>query len=273
MIERLIDNFDLWADAPNGVPELRKMILSLAVQGRLVPRNSEDEPASALLAQIEEEKRQLPKQGRTKKQKALPPLTADELPFDIPRNWQWTRLIQLGTTQTGTTPKKADTDAYGSDYPFVKPADILPNVVIYDNDGLSQKGVETYGRLASTGSVLMVCIGTIGKCNLIDRDCSFNQQINALTPWPQIDSNLLNYFMRSSYFQSEAWNRSSSTTISILNKGKWETIPVPLPPLAEQKRIVAKVDQLMALCDKLENQIDQTTMKQTALFDAVLAKV
>jgi type I restriction enzyme S subunit len=142
--------------------------------------------------------------------------------------------------------------AYGDDYPFVKPADILPDKVLYRPDGLSKQGVETYGRLAEAGSVLMVCIGTIGKCNFITRECSFNQQINAITPWPEVDTRLLTHFVRAPFFQERAWQLSSSTTISILNKGKWESIAVPVPPLAEQHRIVSKVDELMGLCDRLE---------------------
>lgn len=140
----------------------------------------------------------------------------------------------------------------------------------YANEGLSVKGVQEYGRLASAGSILMVCIGTIGKSNLITRDCSFNQQINSLTPAEGLNSHLINYFMRSPYFQSEAWARSNSTTISILNKGNWERILFPLPPLAEQQRIVAKVDALMRWCDALEARLSAAQTTATHLLDATL---
>ena len=99
----------------------------------------------------------------------------------------------------------------------------------------------------------MVCIGTIGKCQVINRTCSFNQQINSITPFSDI-SDFIYLDVSSSYFQSLAWDYSSSTTIAILNKGKWESLLVPIAPLSEQARIVTKVKKLMSLCDQLEQQ-------------------
>jgi type I restriction enzyme, S subunit len=118
----------------------------------------------------------------------------------------------------------------------------------------------------------MVCIGTIGKCNLIERECAFNQQINSLTPIGDVDSRYLLVAARSRSFQDAAWKKSSSTTIAILNKGKWLSIPIPLPPLAEQKRIVAKVDEFMALCDRLEVQQQEREMRHAALVRASVSR-
>ena len=159
----------------------------------------------------------------------------------------------LGYTQTGGTPSKSNAEYYGNDIPFIKPADITAQGVIYDNEGLSIKGAETLGRVAPSGSILMVCIGTIGKCQVINRTCSFNQQINSITPFSDI-SDFIYLDVSSSYFQSLAWDYSSSTTIAILNKGKWESLLVPIAPLSEQARIVTKVKKLMSLCDQLEQQ-------------------
>ncbi len=269
-VETFFTNFGHLVDAPNGVQKLRELILQLAVQGKLVPQDPNDEPASVLLERVDAEKARLVKEGAIKKPKPLPDVSNDETFFVLPSPWRWVRLGDAGITQTGTTPKKDDTASFGSDYPFVKPADIYPNHVDYSKEGLSQKGVATYGRLAPKGSVLMVCIGTIGKSNIIERDCSFNQQINSITPYTPIDSYYLKQVLRSPFFQSEAWARSSSTTIAILNKGKWENIPIPLPPLEEQKRIVAKVDQLMALCDELEARQQKQQQGRVRLNNAAL---
>ncbi len=115
----------------------------------------------------------------------------------------------------------------------------------------------------------MVCIGTIGKCARVDRTVAFNQQINSVSPYLPI-GHYTKIALQSNYFQRLAWAFSSSTTISILNKGKWEAIPIPIAPLAEQHRIVAKVDKLMALCDQLEQQIDASLAAHQTLVATLL---
>ncbi|MBY7790005.1 restriction endonuclease subunit S [Vibrio fluvialis] len=255
-----------------GIKKLRELILELAVRGKLVPQDPNDEPASVLLERIAQEKAQLLKEKKIKNAKVLPKLGNNEIPFDIPESWNWIRLGEIGYTQTGGTPKKANSEYFGSDVPFIKPADITELEVVYDNEGLSYEGANALGRLAPSGSVLMVCIGTIGKCQIIEQDCAFNQQINSVTPFLPVGSFIFNA-LRSSYFRRCAWELSSSTTIAILNKGKWESIPIPLPPIAEQHRIVAKVDELMALCDQLEQQteasIDAHQVLVTTLLDTL----
>lgn len=263
------DHIDIWSSALQtrstagrgsngkidlyGIKKLRELILELAVRGKLVPQDPNDEPASELLKRIAAEKAELVKQGKIKKQKPLPEISEDEKPFELPEGWEWVRLGTLGYTQTGGTPSKSNAEYYGNDIPFIKPADITAQGVIYDNEGLSIKGAETLGRVAPSGSILMVCIGTIGKCQVINRTCSFNQQINSITPFSDI-SDFIYLDVSSSYFQSLAWDYSSSTTIAILNKGKWESLLVPIAPLSEQARIVTNVKKLMSLCDQLEQQ-------------------
>ena len=116
----------------------------------------------------------------------------------------------------------------------------------------------------------MVCIGTIGKCQKIDRECSFNQQINSLSPYVETSSEYLLAACQSDFFQESMWRASARTTIAILNKGNWERLPLPLPPLAEQHRIVAKVDELMTLCDQLEASLTTGDETRRRLLDALL---
>jgi type I restriction enzyme, S subunit len=249
---KLLTHLERMSEAPGAIHRLRGFILDLAVQGKLVEQDPSDESASDLLKRIQEEKARLMEEGKIKKQQALPQIGPDEAPFDIPEKWEWARLGEIGLTQTGTTPSKNHGDHFGSHIPFIKPGDLYPNNVDYTNEGLSEIGLKESGRLAPTGSLLMVCIGTIGKCQLIDRDCSFNQQINSLSPYGRVCSRFLLAAFLSEYLQKSAWAASARTTIAILNKGKWELLMLPLAPLAEQHRIVAKVDELMALCDRLE---------------------
>ena len=269
----LAQHFDTAFAAPNGIKKLRELILTLAMQGKLVPQDPSDPPASELLKEIEAEKKRLVKAGKIKAPKPLSPLTEDEKPYALPQGWEWVRLGDIGQTQTGTTPKSGDHSSYGKDIPFIKPADITANAVDYSNEALSFSGVEKYGRLAPAGSSLMVCIGTIGKTNIINRDCSFNQQINAISPYLPLFPQYLQQFLRSSFFQNECWNQSSSTTIAILNKGKWESIPVGIPPLSEQRRIVAKIDELMTRCDALEKLRTAQEEKRMAVHTAAMTQL
>jgi len=272
-LDTFFNNFGLMADAPNGVQKLREMILQLAVQGKLVPQDPKDEPASVLLEKIKAEKERLLKEGKIKKSKSLPSIKLGEIPYEIPIGWEWIRLGEMGFTQTGTTPSKSNPAYFGKYIPFIKPADIFENSVNYENEGLSKQGLK-HGRLIESNSVLMVCIGgSIGKVNFIERACSCNQQINTITLYAGILYNLLNYFMRSPYFQNEVVSRASKTTLPIINKGKWELIPTPLPPANEQKRIVTKVDELMALCDELEVRKQQVSANCIQLNDASIHKL
>lgn len=250
--------------------DLRKTILDLAVYGKL----AKPAPADDGIRSIEEFREATAALANSLRLRS-PKESLDEAdpPFDIPAHWRWMALADLGAAQTGTTPSKNDHDAFNGDIPFIKPADILPDGINYSNESLTRYGAESGSRLAPAGSLLMVCIGTIGKCNLIERECAFNQQINSLSPVQWIDSQYLLHTVRAQYFQEIAWKKSSRTTLAILNKGKWLSIPVPVPPLAEQRRIVAKVEQLMALVDALESQIVSSRAAGEKLLAALVAEL
>jgi len=261
------EKFALIADAPGAVDRMRKLVLELAVQGRLTSVFPSDGTVPSLIEFRKSAAAIANSLGLRSPKEAFEVV---EPPFAVPSHWRWMALADIGAAQTGTTPSKADKDAFSGDIPFIKPADILPNSIDYSNESLTRYGANTGSRLAPCGSLLMVCIGTIGKCNLIDRECAFNQQINSLTPVAAVDSRYLLIAARSRSFQDASWKKSSSTTIAILNKGKWLSIPIPVPPLAEQKRIVAKADQLIALVDELERQQEASREKATKLLDAIV---
>ncbi len=244
--------------------ELRKSILQLAIQGKLVAQCDGDEPASVLLDKIRAEKAQLIKDKKIKKDKNESVIYRGEdgswyervgkdvtcidevIPFDIPDSWEWSRLETVGITTTGTTPSTALNEYFGKDVPFIKPADIFNTKIIYDNEGLSIKGADV-GRTIPANSLLMVCIGgSIGKCFYTDRIVSFNQQINAISPI-KVDYKYLFYVLTSFYFFKQIKKKSSGTATEIINKSLWGSILIPLPPLAEQKRIVEKLAELEPL--------------------------
>lgn len=231
--------------------DMQKSILQMAIQGKLVPQDATEGTGEELYKLIQAEKQTLIKAGKIKKEKPLPAITGEEIPFDIPESWKWCRLSSVGFTQTGNTPSKAHPEYFGSFIPFIGPGDIQNSTIRYDNQGLSESGVE-FGRRVETGSILQVCIGgSIGKCAIAKRTVAFNQQINAITP-VVVNNEYLFYLLSSGYFTTFMKERAGGTATPIINRGIWDTIVVPLPPLAEQRRIVAKLEELLPLCDKLK---------------------
>ena len=250
---------------------LNQAILQEAVQGKLVPQDPKDEPASELLKRIKAEKATLRQaQGKGKKEKPLPPIKPEEIPFEIPENWVWCRLIDVGTTQTGTTPPTANKEFFGKDIPFIKPADISLSGINYENEGLTLAGLEK-GVLIKENSLMMVCIGgSTGKSNYTNRDVSCNQQINAIKGLCGVSGQFLQYFLQSPYFQKAIWAKSSGGTTPIVNKSKWESIPIPLPPLSEQKRIVAEIEKQFAKTKQLKEHIIANQQATEQLLKALL---
>jgi len=132
-----------------GIRKLRELILELAVRGKLVPQDANDEPASALLKRIQAEKVRLIAEGKIKKDKPLAAITEEEKPFALPHGWEWAKLGFIGYTQTGTTPNKSSTESFGSDIPFVKPGDIYPNHVesaILNSKFKPERALETWPK-------------------------------------------------------------------------------------------------------------------------------
>lgn len=261
----------------NYLTSLRQQILQDAISGKLTidwrAKNPDIEPASKLLEKIKAEKEKLIAEKKIKKEKPLPKIAENEIPFDLLEKWEWCRLGDVGFTQTGTTPPTLDKGNFGNDIPFIKPADIKVSWQIdYENEKLSNKGLEL-GRLIRSGSAMMVCIGgSIGKSGICSMDVSCNQQINTITPLANMSSWYIQYLLQSPYFQKTVWGRASGGTTPIVNKTKWETIPFPLPPLAEQKAIVAKIEKLMEHISKLEEKIKHNKQDAEMLMQSFLVE-
>lgn len=235
---------------------LRSKVLDLAMRGKLVEQDPNDEPASVLLEKIKAEKEQLIKEKKMKKSKPLPQISDEEKPFEIPDSWEWVRLGDVGLIATGNTPTKNNSDFYGGATPFIKPADIQNLIINYNTkDFLSEKG-EQKGRLAYKNDILVTCIGNLGRNNIINRKVAYNQQINGISPLI-VSSSLLHYFMLSSFFISSMYNYASATTLPILNKTKLSNLIIPLPPLAEQSGIVDKIEMIFSLFCKDESSTQQ----------------
>ena len=229
--------------------DMKKSILQMAMQGKLVEQRPEEGTADELYEQIVAEKAKLIKEGKIKKEKPLPEITEDEIPFEIPSSWKWVRLSQAGFTQTGNTPSKTHPEYFGSTIPFVGPGDIANGKISFSK-GLSEAGRDV-ARVAYADSILQVCIGgSIGKCAICNQDVTFNQQINTIYPVISL-SKYLYYVLDSSYYKEFMTNNAGGPATPIINRSVWDSIVVPLPPLEEQKRIVAKIEELLPYCDRL----------------------
>lgn len=266
----LLANFETLAEAPKGIQRLRELVLELAVRGKLVEQDPKDELAIDLMKRIQKEHANLARIAGFGKPKGNGLIPSKDWPFAVPESWSWVDLATLGWTQTGTTPKISAVPNETQLIPFVRPNDISWAGVDSRREFVPRSVAASEGRIAPAGSVLMVCIGTIGKTGPCWDEVTFNQQINSITP-VLIDPNWLGWVLRAPYFQFLADANSSSTTLRILNKGKWEKMPVPLAPLPEQRRIVARVDELMALLDRLEAKRQEREAARTAARDSALA--
>ena len=236
---------------------LRQKILDLAIHGKLVPQDPNDEPASVLLERIRAEKERLIKEGKIKRPKKTK-TTSDKphyenVPFEVPSSWVWTTLGEIAEIITGNTPSKDIKEYYSGNIPFFKPTDLEQGIhTKYSKDRLTPLGFEQSRKLPAN-SVLVTCIGaTIGKTGLTTVEGTCNQQINAIIPTFAILAKFLFYVCISDYMQHEIKANASATTLPILNKGNFSKIAITVPPLQEQSRIVKSIEHWLSLVDCIE---------------------
>jgi type I restriction enzyme S subunit len=268
--QRIANHFDILFTTEHSIDQFKQTILQLAVMGKLVPQNPEDEPAAELLKKIAKEKAQLVKEGKIKKQSPLSEISDDEKPFELPKGWEWVRLGTTGFGSTGKTPSTNNSEYFNGEIPFVGPGQITPDGKIVDSDkSLTVEGCE-YSTIADLGDILMVCIGgSIGKSAIVKSRIAFNQQLNCIRPL-KVSSFYLYMAMNAPYFQTSILSFASGSATPIINRSKWEDLPISLPPLAEQLHIIAKVDELFVLCDGLKERIVKAQTLQNQMAMAVV---
>ena len=242
-------------DALNtSLPEaLKKSILQEAIQGKLVPQDPNDEPASVLLEKIRKEKEQLVKDGKLKKKDLInTPISDDEKPFEIPENWEWCRLGDIGSWGSGATPSKGKPEYYtNGNIPWLRTGE-LNNDYVYDSEiKVTQLALDDCSlRMCSKGDVLMAMYGaTIGKVAIAGIDLTTNQACCACTPIQIFNEYLMWYLMASKQAFIELGEGGAQPNIS---REKIIVFPFAVPPLSEQHRIVAKIEELFKAIDNLK---------------------
>jgi type I restriction enzyme S subunit len=278
--ELLEQHFDTAFAASDGIKKLRELILTLAMQGRLVPQDVNDAPASQLLKEIAAEKKRLVKEGKIRAQKQLGIITEDEKGFELPDGWAWSRFadfaLDVSTGPFGSLIHQSD---YVSDgIPLVNPSHMIDGRIVPDQSVSlpmeTAKGLNSY-RL-NNGDMVMARRGEVGRVALVTEVedgwlCGTGSFVLRFTP--QVSRAFVCTLFKCASVRSYLAGAAVGTTMVNLNHGILLKMPIAVPPLPEQHRIVAKIDQLMVLCDTLEQRIDAATSKQTELLDALMAPV
>ncbi|MFQ2312541.1 restriction endonuclease subunit S [Aeromonas dhakensis] len=291
-IENMItDHLDLWTAAVRpkssagrgsnskleltGIKKLRELILELAVRGKLVPQDPSDEPASVLLERIAIEKAQLVKEGKIKKPKALPEISEEDKPFELPEGWVITRLGEIGIWATGNGFPTNEQGLEDLEILFCKVSDMN----LDGNERFILKTMNTVSEntarriklnLHKAGTVIFPKIGgavATNKRRIITKATAIDNNCLGITPCSEVASDYLFLLLTS----IDMTKYQVGTSVPALSQGTLELIPIGIPSIDEQHRIVAKVDELMALCDQLEQRSESQLAAHQTLVETLLA--
>lgn len=250
---RLLALYEQVAEARDAIPRLRRFVLDLAVRGKLVAQDPRDEPASELLKRIAAEK------ARLQIKYSDLPLGDDEVPFELPAGWSWTRVGEIcSKTGSGSTPRGGKDVYRNSGIPFLRSQNVYNEGLRLDDVAFIDVG--THERMQGTrvlaGDLLLnITGGSIGRCARVPEDfedANVSQHVAIIRPAVRGMDSFLHSLVLSPYFQAFIFDEQTGAGRGGLPKNRMDQIAVALPPIAEQRRIVAKVEELLALLDRLE---------------------
>ena len=270
-----IANFDTIAEAPNGIARLREFVLQLAVRGKLVPQAPDDEPARFLLRQLKEGKERLLADEIIAKPRHPCGMCVTQEPFDVPATWTWLRLGDVGAIVGGGTPISGERSfwANGDGVPWLTPADMRSQGSRYISRGnrdITSEGLKrSSAQLLPAGSVLFSSRAPIGHVGIAANPLSTNQGFKSCVPYIEDMSEYLYLFLKQAGPGID--EQATGTTFKEISGKQVALIPIPIPPLGEQHRIVAKVDELMGLLDRLEEARRRRETMRTASRDSAFA--
>lgn len=267
---QLLAHFDRLSEAPGAVPRLRRLILDLAVRGKLVEQDPKDEPALALLKRIQAERARLVKVGKIKDAKAPATFVGDVPANVLPSHWSW---VPFGATVNshlgGGTPSKANSTYWHGDILWASVKDVGKSKYLDDTiDRITKAGLaDSSSNLIEPGSLIVVTRMGLGKVSINRVPVAINQDLRALSLSSLVAIDYCYIFFKTHGFEG------SGLTVKGIKVEELLGIPFPLPPLAEQHRIVAKVDELMALCDQLEAAQQERERRRDRLAAASLQRL
>lgn len=230
--------------------QLKASILQYAIQGKLVEQRPEEGTGEELYQQIQTDKQTLIREKKIKKEKPLPDIIDDEIPFDVPESWKWVKVGNVGSWSSGATPSRTNPAYYGGSIPWLKTGDLNDGFIQEVPEYITDLALEkTSLRLNPIGSVLMAMYGaTIGKLGILEIPVTTNQACCACIPYAGMNNKYLFYYlmsMRQSYIgMAEGGAQPNISKEKIVNS------LIPLPPAEEQRRIVAKIEELLPYVDR-----------------------
>ncbi len=228
------------SDLKTAVEQAKKKVLDLAIRGKLVPQNPNDEPASELLKRL----------GVSSDNRPY-----ENVPFEVPEGWVWTKLGEIGIWQAGGTPKRTHKEYYGGNIPWLKTGDLNDNYITFISENITEEGVDnSSAKLNPAGSVLIAMYGaTIGKLGILTFPATTNQACCACIEYKGIEQKYLFYFLM--YNKDEFIKLGGGGAQPNISKEIIVKTMVPLPPLAEQHRIVEKIEEIFSNFEKIKEMI------------------
>lgn len=272
--DQLLAHYEQIADASDAIARLRRFILDLAVRGKLVEQDPADEPAAELLRRIAAEKARLVEAGEAKNKSEVPEVATDDEPFPLPLKWSWVRFGNIGDFSAGRTPSRNEPSYWNTgDHAWVSIADMEDGTTLsLTKETVSEKARDSVFKSEpeAVGTMIMSFKLTIGKIARLGIPAFHNEAIISIRPHvPELDTYLFKVLPEF----ARGGDTKGAIKGATLNRGSISNILIPLPPLAEQQRIVAKVDELMALCDRLEAARAEREATRDRLAAASLARL
>ncbi|AUI88533.1 hypothetical protein BS333_19680 [Vibrio azureus] len=273
---RISEYFDTLFTTEESIDQLKQTILQLAVMGKLVPQDTNDEPASVLLERIAEEKAQLIKEKKIKKQKALPPIAEDEKPFDLPNGWEWCRGEEVADfidpQPSHRTPPKVE-----GGVPYIGYTDIDHNSGINFNNArkVSRNVLEEHRERYElrVGDFVFGKIGTLGKPFFLTKPFDYCLSANLILIQPRnkyVEPKFLALYLNSPTLNEVLGEQKTNSTHGVFGIKKARLLLIPLPPIKEQDLIVAKVEELETICEQLKIRLLDSHTTQLHLTDAII---
>lgn len=273
--EALMEAFDVMAEAPNGVQKLRELILQLAVRGKLVAQDPDDEPAAALMERISTTRSRMQVEGGAEKPKSLPPLNDDDIPYPVPASWQWVRLGAIAAQRLGKMLDKSKNR--GALHPYLRNTNV--QWLRFDLTDVKEMRFrpDEFEEYDLREGDLLVCEGGEPGRGAVwsgqHGPMKFQKALHRIRPYCDVSPWYILYSLQASAQSGSLEAYFTGATIKHLTGQSLESFALPLPPLAEQRRIVAKVGELMMLCDSLDERLERARDRASHLADSVIRHV